>query len=103
MITPRAAREKAREIIDEPGTWQFLKTTRTREELVTALDVLLEFKRLESEGEWLRVPFQCWDVFEAFEEALRLLTGRGARSVKDKTARELMRLIRARKKRGPHV
>lgn len=48
----------------------FLKTTRTKEELKTALEVLREFKECESEQEWARCPFVAWAKLEQMEEYL---------------------------------
>ena len=51
----------------------FLKTTRSKEELKIALDVLLEFKRCESKEEWLGIIFAAWAKLEQFEEFLEYL------------------------------
>ena len=48
----------------------FLKTTRTKEELKTALEVLREFKGCESQEEWLMIPFAAWSKLEQLEEFL---------------------------------
>lgn len=48
----------------------FLKTTRTRDELASALTVLRDFKSCESEYEWLAVPFAAWAKLEQLEEFL---------------------------------
>lgn len=52
----------------------FLKTTRTKEELKTALEVLREFKGCESQEEWLIAPFVAWRKLEQLEEFLAHLT-----------------------------
>lgn len=51
----------------------FLKTTRTKEELYTALEVLREFKVCESEREWLEISFAAWAKLEQLEEFLAYL------------------------------
>jgi len=48
----------------------FLKTPRAKEELATALDVLREFKKCESQEEWLAIPFAAWAKLEQMEEFL---------------------------------
>lgn len=48
----------------------FLKTTRTKEELKTALEVLREFKECESTEEWARCPLVAWAKLEQMEEYL---------------------------------
>jgi hypothetical protein len=48
----------------------FLKTTRTKEELKTTLEVLREFKGNESQEEWLAIPFAAWIKLEQLEEFL---------------------------------
>jgi len=52
----------------------FLKTARPKEELVTALSVLREFKSHESEHEWMDIPFAAWAKLEQLEEYLMNLT-----------------------------
>ena len=51
----------------------FLQTTRTKEELKTALEVLREFKGSESREEWLMIPFAAWAKLEQLEEFLAYL------------------------------
>ena len=46
----------------------FLKTQRSKEELVAALAVLREFKNCESQEEWLEIPFMAWTKLEQLEE-----------------------------------
>ena len=48
----------------------FLRTTRTKEELATALQVLREFKGCESGKEYLFIPFIAWTKLEQLEEFL---------------------------------
>ena len=48
----------------------FLKTTRSKEELKLALEVLREFKACESQNEWLAIPFAAWAKLEQIEEFL---------------------------------
>ena len=51
----------------------FLNTTRTNEELKTALELLREFKAGESQEEWLSLPFATWTKLEQLEEFLEHL------------------------------
>jgi hypothetical protein len=48
----------------------FLKTTRSKEELRTALNTLREFKECESQEEWLMISFAAWAKLEQLEEFL---------------------------------
>lgn len=48
----------------------FLKTTRSKEDLAVALAVLREFKACESDQEYLGVPFAAWAKLEQIEEFL---------------------------------
>lgn len=48
----------------------FLKTTRTKEELRHALDVLRDFKACEDWKEWAVIPFATWVKLEQMEEFL---------------------------------
>jgi len=48
----------------------FLKTTRTKEELKTALEVLREFKECEGQQEWLWGSGITWAKLEQMEEYL---------------------------------
>ena len=48
----------------------FLKTSRSKEELKHALEVLREFKGHESQYEWLAIPFAAWAKLEQLEEFL---------------------------------
>ena len=48
----------------------FLKTTRSKEDLKIALEILREFKECESEEEWIRIPFIAWSKLEQMEEFL---------------------------------
>jgi hypothetical protein len=48
----------------------FLKTTRSKQDLKTALEVLREFKGNESGEEWFAIPFDTWVKLEQFEEFL---------------------------------
>jgi hypothetical protein len=48
----------------------FLKTSRTKDELATTLAVLREFKACESTEEWLMIPFSAWAKLEQLEEYL---------------------------------
>lgn len=54
----------------EPVITDFLRTSRSKAELATALDVLREFKRGESEEEWVEIPFLAWAKLEQLEEFL---------------------------------
>ena len=51
----------------------FLKTERTKKELIAALDVLQDFKGCENSVEWLAIPFASWGKLEQFEEFLEYL------------------------------
>lgn len=48
----------------------FLKTTRSKDELKHALEVLREFKNCESQEEWLETMFAAWAKLEQLEEFL---------------------------------
>jgi len=48
----------------------FLKTTRSKNELKSALEVLREFKGCESQDEWLAISFAAWIKLEQLEEFL---------------------------------
>ena len=48
----------------------FLKTTRNKDELKHAPEVLREFKKCESQEEWLMIPFAAWAKLEQMEEFL---------------------------------
>lgn len=48
----------------------FLKTTRSKDELKHALEVLREFKVGESDAEWISIPFAAWAKLEQLEEFL---------------------------------
>lgn len=48
----------------------FLKTTRSKDQLKIALEVLREFKAGESQGEWLMLSFATWAKLEQLEEFL---------------------------------
>lgn len=66
---------------------EFLKTKRKKEELIQTLDILKEFKNLESRKEWDFCSVECWIKFEQFEDYLRLLTGREVDEVDDDKAK----------------
>ena len=51
----------------------FLKTTRSKEELKLVLEVLREFKAGENEEEWLAIPFLAWAKVEQLQEYLEHL------------------------------
>lgn len=48
----------------------FLTTQRSTTDLATALAVLREFKRCESQEEWYQIPFNAWAKLEQLEEFL---------------------------------
>lgn len=48
----------------------FLQTTRSRDDLATALAVLREFKAHEAVDEWLGISFMAWAKLEQLEEFL---------------------------------
>lgn len=52
---------------------EFLKTKRSKAELKTALDVLREFKKCETQEEWLQIPFVAWTKLEQLQEFLEHL------------------------------
>lgn len=51
----------------------FLKTTRSKEDLQIVLEVLQEFKNNESTEEWLMIPFEAWIKLEQLEEFLEYM------------------------------
>jgi len=63
----------------------FLKTTRSKEELRHALEVLRDFKQCESKEEWALIPFAAWAKLEQLEEFLAHLVD-GAPLAKDTVA-----------------
>ena len=65
------------------GVLRILRTKTATEKLNAALDVIEEFKNLESREEWFEIMFAQWGKLEQLEDALRLLTGRGASDVDD--------------------
>lgn len=69
------------------GIIRFLKTNTPKDKLVSALKVLKEFKSLESNEEWLQIPFYAWIKFEQLEEYLEHLVN-GA-DLKDDTKKHL--------------
>ena len=71
---------------EREGILTFLNTTRSKEELRTALSVIEEFKASESEAEWFGIMFSAWAKLEQLEDFLRLLTGEGADQVTDQIA-----------------
>ena len=73
---------------NDDGVLRILKTATSLDKLNAALDVIEEFKALESEREWILLPFSSWAKLEQLEECLRLLTGRGAEKVDDKVMLE---------------
>lgn len=48
----------------------FLQTARSKDELKHALEVLREFKKHESQEEWVMIPFAAWAKLEQLEEFL---------------------------------
>jgi len=52
----------------------FLKTTRSKNDLRLCLEILKEFKGHESDEEWAMHPFITWEKLEQFEEYLENLT-----------------------------
>ena len=65
----------------------FLETKTDKKKLKAALEVISEFKRNESEGEWLLCPFSAWAKLEQLEEYLEFLCN-GA-SLKDDTIEQI--------------
>ena len=72
----------------------FLKTTRTKEELSLALDILKEFKNNESQNEWLNFPFESWARLEQLEDYIKILTDIDLDSVDDIHAKEYFKSIK---------
>ena len=52
----------------------FLKTERSVEDLKTALSVIREYKKCESQEEYLSIFFSTWERLEELEEFLETLT-----------------------------
>ena len=73
------------------GVITFLKTTRSKQELQTALDVLREFKALESKEEWFNISFTAWTKLEQFEEYLAFLVE--GKLLNDDTLAELQKIL----------
>ena len=65
------------------GILRILKTKTPKHKLNAALDVIEEFKKLESSLEWMEIPFAAWTKLEQLEDALRLMTGRDNDQVTD--------------------
>lgn len=76
---------------------EFLKTTRTTEELNLVLDVLKEFKSHESDLEWAGCSFESWVKLEQFEDYLKLLTERDVERVQDSRAKKYLETLRTAK------
>ena len=51
----------------------FLKTSRSKEDLKIALEVLREFKECEGDEEWIAISFATWAKLEQLEEFLAYL------------------------------
>lgn len=51
----------------------FLDTKRPKKQLQEALEVLKEFKKCESQEEWLMIQFAAWTKLEQLEEFLEHL------------------------------
>lgn len=51
----------------------FLKTMRSKEELKIVLETLQEFKKCESQEEYLGIDFSAWAKLEQFQEFLEYL------------------------------
>ncbi|MBW1707963.1 MAG: hypothetical protein JRJ86_22855 [Deltaproteobacteria bacterium] len=51
----------------------FLKTTCSKEDLKTTLEVLRKFKACESNEEWAMITFTAWAKLQQFEEFLEHL------------------------------
>jgi hypothetical protein len=67
------------------GLLRFMRTTRPREELRVALDVIRDFKACENRDEWA-MPFHHWMRLEQLEDYLKLLVGDRPDEVSDQTA-----------------
>ena len=80
--------------VKENGLLDFLKTSRSKDELKLCLDILEEFKDKESSTEWLMCPFITWSKLEQFQDYLRLLTDTDVSEVDDETAKEFLKTCR---------
>lgn len=69
---------------------EFLKTTRSKDDLRIALEVLREFKECESEGEWYSILFASWTKLEQLEEFLAHLVE--SKELESDTIREMQRV-----------
>lgn len=69
----------------------FLKTTRSKDELKAALEVIREFKGGESIEEWVSAPFVEWSMLERLEELLDYLVE--GKPLTEKTVDEIAYLI----------
>jgi hypothetical protein len=63
------------------GLERFLMTARSSGDLRIALDVLREFKALESASEYYATPFIAWGLLERFEDYLEILVERAGADV----------------------
>lgn len=73
----------------------FLKTTRSKEELKIALDVLKEFKANENMEEYLNCPSIAWVKLEQLEEYLEHLANN--KKLEESTI-EFLKYLRENKK-----
>lgn len=83
------------------GVLRILQTATSRDKLNAALDVIEEFKALESDAEWLVIMFDAWAKLEQLEDCLRLLTGRDAESVSDEIMRKAFAALSPPSDSGP--
>jgi len=67
----------------------FLNTKRSPEELALALEILKEFKRCESQEEYLGIYFSAWAKLEQMQEFLEHLVN--GEELKDDTKRYMER------------
>lgn len=92
----KPTKKQIQSILDKDGLWQFLNTKRSVKDLKIALAVLREFKKCESNEEWLFHAFATWQKLEQFEDYLKVLTGDGADKVTDESAPLILAAYRER-------
>lgn len=73
--------------MEQNGLLDFLTTKTSKEDLVTTLRVLEEFKGHESKEEWMYCSFDTWVKLEQFEDYLRILTNTKVEEVGDEVAK----------------
>lgn len=76
------------------GVIRFLRTERSKEELELALNVLMDFRALESPEEWERCSFESWKKLEQFQNYLQILVGAKLTDIDDEEAEEYYKKIK---------